>query len=133
MDLGSGDLLRTNKLQIYFWKLTLNNKLWNQIWNSPINIGSSMNIMGFKVKKIEVCFSIFFLNYFEICSFEVNHSSFGRGIPRYDGVAWMSDGLNFINALRTAFTLADPESVKSYWWLNCIFYTFGIYERKSCM
>jgi len=26
----------------------------------------------------------------------------------------------------------DPKSVKRHWWLNCIFYTFGIYERKSC-
>ncbi len=41
-------------------------------------------------------------------------------------------GLNFINVLRTAFTLVYPESVKRYQWLNCIFYAFGIYERKSC-
>jgi len=42
-------------------------------------------------------------------------------------------GLNFINVLRTAFTLPDPKSIKIYLWLNCIFYAFGIYERKSCM
>ncbi len=30
-------------------------------------------------------------------------------------------GLNFIKVLRTAFKLADPKSVKRYWWLNCIF------------
>jgi len=44
----------------------------------------------------------------------------------------LRSGLNFINVLRTAFTLTDPESVKRYLWLNCIFYAFGIYERKSC-
>jgi len=38
-------------------------------------------------------------------------------------------GVNFINVLGTAFTPADPESVKR---LNCIFYAFGIYKRKSC-
>ncbi len=43
----------------------------------------------------------------------------------------MKPGLNFINVLRTAFTLADPEGIKRYWWLNCIFYTFGIYEVKA--
>ncbi len=41
-------------------------------------------------------------------------------------------GLNFINVLSTAFTLVDPKSVKRHWWPNCIFYAFGIYERKSC-
>jgi len=41
-------------------------------------------------------------------------------------------GVNFINVLRTAFTLVDPESVKRYWRLNCIFCAFGIYKRKSC-
>jgi len=30
------------------------------------------------------------------------------------------------------FTLIDPESVKRHWWLNCIFYAFGVYKRKSC-
>ncbi len=25
-----------------------------------------------------------------------------------------------------------PKAEKRYWWLNCIFYTFGIYECKSC-
>jgi len=28
---------------------------------------------------------------------------------------------------------ADPKSVKRYWWLDCIFYTLGIYKRKSCV
>jgi len=32
-------------------------------------------------------------------------------------------GLNFINVLHAAFTLADPKSVKRYWWLNWIFFT----------
>jgi len=27
-------------------------------------------------------------------------------------------GVNFINVLRAAFTLSDPKSVKTYWWLN---------------
>jgi len=39
--------------------------------------------------------------------------------------------VNFTNVLRTAFTRADPESIKRYWWCNCIFYAFGIYKRKS--
>ncbi len=43
----------------------------------------------------------------------------------------LTPGLNFINDLCTAFTLSDPKSVKRYWGLNCIFYAFGIYERKS--
>jgi len=33
-------------------------------------------------------------------------------------------GLNFINVLLTAFTLAEPKSVKRYWWLTCIFLPF---------
>jgi len=41
-------------------------------------------------------------------------------------------GVNFTNVLRTAFTLIDPESVKRYCWLNCIFCALGIYERTSC-
>jgi len=45
----------------------------------------------------------------------------------------LAPGVNFINILRTAFTLVDPESIKRYWWLNCIFCAFGIYEHKSCM
>ncbi len=44
----------------------------------------------------------------------------------------LPSGLNFINVLRTAFKLADPESIKRYLWLDCILYAFGIYERKSC-
>jgi len=43
-----------------------------------------------------------------------------------------SSGVNFINVLPTAFMLVDPESAKNYWWLNCIFCAFGIYECKSC-
>jgi len=40
--------------------------------------------------------------------------------------------LNFISVLSTGFTHTDLESLKRYWWLNCIFYAFVIYERKSC-
>jgi len=40
--------------------------------------------------------------------------------------------VNFTNVLPAAFMLVDPESVKNYWWLNCIFYAFGIFEHKSC-
>ncbi len=47
-------------------------------------------------------------------------------------IKYLTSGLNFINILSTAFTLVDPKSVKRHWWLNCIFYTFGIYECKSC-
>jgi len=32
--------------------------------------------------------------------------------------------VNFIYVLRTAFTLTDPESMKRYWWLDCIFLRF---------
>ncbi len=39
-------------------------------------------------------------------------------------------GLNFTNVLHTAFTLADPESVKRYLWLNCIFNTLGSMRVK---
>ncbi len=41
--------------------------------------------------------------------------------------------LNFINVLRTAFALVDPESVKRHGWLNCIFYAFGIYKCKRTL
>jgi len=44
----------------------------------------------------------------------------------------LTPGVNFINVLCTAFALIDPESVKRYWRINCIFCAFGIYERKSC-
>jgi len=40
-------------------------------------------------------------------------------------------GLNFINVLRTAFTLVDPESAKNTVKSLVSFYAFGIYERKS--
>ncbi len=45
----------------------------------------------------------------------------------------LTPGLNFINVLHIAFTLVDPRSIKRYWWLNCIFYAFVIYECKRCM
>jgi len=39
----------------------------------------------------------------------------GRGLPNLNGKEGVkSSGLNFTNVLRTAFTLADPESVKIY-------------------
>jgi len=41
-------------------------------------------------------------------------------------LVWDPAGLNFINVLRTAFMLADLKSIKRYWWLNWIFYAFGI-------
>ncbi len=42
-------------------------------------------------------------------------------------------GVNFINVLHTAFTLVDPKSIKHTVKSSVTFYTFGIYERKSCM
>jgi len=42
-------------------------------------------------------------------------------------------GVNFINVLHTAFALIDPESVKNTVKSSVSFYTFGIYEHKSCM
>jgi len=41
-------------------------------------------------------------------------------------------GVDFINVLRTAFSLVDPESVKNTVKSSASFYAFGIYERKSC-
>jgi len=41
-------------------------------------------------------------------------------------------GLNFINVLRTAFTRADPKSVKDTDDLTVFFCAFGICKRKSC-
>jgi len=41
-------------------------------------------------------------------------------------------GVNFINVIRTAFTLVDPKSVKNTVKSSVSFYAFGIYERKSC-
>ncbi len=43
-----------------------------------------------------------------------------------------TSGVNFINVLRTAFALVDPESVKNTFKSSVSFYTFGIYEHKSC-
>jgi len=43
-----------------------------------------------------------------------------------------TEGVNFINVLCTAFALVDPKSVKNTVKLSVSFYTFGIYERKSC-
>jgi len=43
----------------------------------------------------------------------------------------MVPGLNFINILHTAFTLADSKSVKSYWWLNCFFTLLGSTSVKA--
>jgi len=44
----------------------------------------------------------------------------------------LTPGLNFINVLRTAFTLTDPESVKDTDDLTVFFYPLGIYVCKSC-
>ncbi len=40
--------------------------------------------------------------------------------------------VNFINVLRTAFTLVDPESVKNTVKSSVYFYAFEIIVRKSC-
>ncbi len=40
-------------------------------------------------------------------------------------------GLNFINVLRSAFTRVDPESIKRYWWLNCVFTLSGSASLKG--
>jgi len=45
----------------------------------------------------------------------------------------LTPGVNFINILRTAFALVDPESVKNTVKSPVSFYAFGIYKRKSCM
>ncbi len=52
----------------------------------------------------------------------------------YDDVGLTyTSGLNFINVLQTAFTLAGPKSVKKDTDdLTVFFYPFGIYECKSC-
>jgi len=41
-------------------------------------------------------------------------------------------GLNFINVLRTAFTLVDPKSVKNTVKSSVSFYSFGICRHKNC-
>jgi len=44
-----------------------------------------------------------------------------------------SPGVNFINVLRAAFMLVDPESVKKYSQVvNLFFGAFGMCARKSC-
>jgi len=40
-------------------------------------------------------------------------------------------GLNFIDVLRTAFTLVDPKSVKRHWWPYCIFTLSGSMSAKA--
>jgi len=50
-------------------------------------------------------------------------------------VKWLSNWqtwAQFHQCSTYSFTLTDPASVKRFWWLNCIFYAFGIYNRKSC-
>ena len=42
-------------------------------------------------------------------------------------------GVNFINILRTAFALEESQKHKKYNKSSEAFYTFGIYEHKSCM
>ncbi len=42
-------------------------------------------------------------------------------------------GVNFINVLLPAFARADPKNVKNTDNLTVFFYTFRIYECKSCM
>ena len=41
-------------------------------------------------------------------------------------------GFDFINVLRTTFTLAEPKSAKWQCWLDWLFCAFGIYVCKSC-
>ena len=41
-------------------------------------------------------------------------------------------GVNFINILRTAFTLVRPKSAKRHCQLDCLFCAFRICKRKSC-
>jgi len=48
------------------------------------------------------------------------------------GLVKLTPGVNFINVLRTVFTLVDPESVKNTVKSSVSFYAFGIYERKNC-
>jgi len=49
-----------------------------------------------------------------------------------DTFSLLRSGVNFLNVLRTAFALVDPESVKNTVKSSVSFYAFGIYERKSC-
>ncbi len=42
-----------------------------------------------------------------------------------------SPGVNFINVLRSAFTLVDPESVKRYWQLDWILTLLGATGVKA--
>ena len=69
------------------------------------------------------CFSLVF-NTHKKCPSSLKTNSFWGKTNR--------SGLSFINIQCSAFVRADPKSVKIYWWLNCIFYAFRIYELKSC-
>ncbi len=46
---------------------------------------------------------------------------------------FLPSGLNFSNVLCTAFTLADPKSIKKDCQVVNLFYAFGIYERKMLL
>jgi len=50
----------------------------------------------------------------------------------YAVVSLSGSGVNFINILRTAFTLVDPKSIKNTVKSKVSFYAFGIWVRKSC-
>jgi len=63
-------------------------------------------------------------------SFFVGKSSIpDHGMRRGDRLG--ESGLNFINILRTAFTLADPKSVKRYWRLDWVLTLLGSTRIKA--
>jgi len=53
-------------------------------------------------------------------------------VGRISSINTPKSGVNFINVLRTAFTHANPESVKRYWWnLTVSFYVLRSTSVKA--
>jgi len=76
-----------------------------------------------------VCYSKLCVLAFCICIFRWKEMG-NKGVQQM--LVSLTPGLNFINFLRTAFMLADPECAKKTVKLAVSFGAFGTYERKSC-
>jgi len=81
---------------------------WGDIW-----LKNTLKVIKYIVA--EHCFLI-------ICSFEIRNILTKRICRELQGYVARAD---FINILRTAFTCSDPNRVKRYLWLNCIFLRFS--------
>jgi len=67
---------------------------------------------------------LFSMGWLELWLWDKHCRKFSRNI---------SSGVNFINVLRTDFTLVDPKSVKNTVKSSVSSYAFGICKSKSCM